>query len=507
MGLRRDTFGLLFLALCLSGGCVNSGRPEEHFGKTYYLDGAGNYGFGTGSVREGLGAAGYRGDVEVFVWTTSFNALLDQRNTVLNDLRAAQLAGKITSYLKNHPGNEVNIIALSAGTGVATWAVEKLRPPCRINNLVLLGSSLSCDYDVSKALDNMRGKIYVYYSPYDGVLDTFVRSVGTVDNRFAVDSAGLVGLRPGGRSNPRVVNVGYRPSYDRYGWAGDHTGATSAAFVQRYVAQHVLTRPRREAPAPTALAARRSPALQRAQVVFVPTGESGEDGQAVQSGLRQAGFAGQLIIYQWRRASPEDSGQETRRVLAREATELCTRLESLARQPAAGPINVLAAGWGTGLAVFAIERLDPSAPVHNLVLVGSGLSADYDLRRALTNLTGKIYVYHCEQDQALIEAARQEGTLDGRHGVATGGISGHYPPSVRGGQVINIGWRSSYEADGWDGHYASCLSADFVERRLGCHLLPPETSPPQDSQAGRGPAGRLAEAGAGSPPALSRSDR
>jgi hypothetical protein len=484
---RCSTCGLLALTLCLSAGCWNSGRPEERFGKTYYLDGAGNFGFGMGSVREGLVAAGYRGDVEVFVWTTSFNPLLDQRNTVLNDIRAGQLAGKIEHYLKNYPDNDVNVIALSAGTGVAMWAVEKLHSPDKINNLVLLGSSLWSQYDVTKALANMKGKIYVYYSAYDDVLDTFVRRVGTVDNRFGVDSAGLVGLHPDGQDNPRVVNIGYRPSYDRYGWAGDHTGATSAPFVRTYVAQHVVAPRAPEVRRRPASAARPTPAMREApratppvQVVFVPDGPLTTDaGKRVQEGLARAGFDGMLVVQEWQPAeapTTDDRSQE----LAAEGSRLCARLESLARRYSAGPINVLAAGQGTAVAVFAIERLDALSPVHNLVLVGSGLSRDYDLRGALINLTGNIYVYYSEQDQELIKAIDAHGTLDGQHGVASGGITGHVGPSAHAPRVTNVEWDSRYEADGWDGQYASCLNPNFVERQLAKHLLPSPPASPHD---------------------------
>ena len=50
-------------------GCAD---PKEKFGTVYYLDGAGNWGFGVADVPAGLQAAGYKRKFEVFVWTSSF---------------------------------------------------------------------------------------------------------------------------------------------------------------------------------------------------------------------------------------------------------------------------------------------------------------------------------------------------------------------------------------------------------------------------------------------------
>ena len=213
--------------------------PREEFGKTYYIDGAGNWGFGVAEVARGLQAAGYRGHVEAYLWTTSFNPAIDQVNRPAAHLRAAILTEKIQEYLRNHPRNDVNIIALSAGTGIAVWAVEALGAPHKVNNLVLLGSSLSSDYDMRAALAKTRGQVYVYYSRYDTILDGPVRLLGTIDGKMGVDAAGLVGLHPRGGGRDRIVNIGWAPQYQRYGWTGAHTDCTSEPFVRRYIAAHV----------------------------------------------------------------------------------------------------------------------------------------------------------------------------------------------------------------------------------------------------------------------------
>ncbi len=220
-------------------GCQKRGAAEK-FGKTFYLDGAGNWGFGSADVPQGLQQAGYCGDVELYVWTMSLNPLVDQLNIPGAKLRAVVLARKIEEYHNKFPDNRINIIALSAGTGVATWAIENLRHGTKINNLVLLGSSLSHDYDMRKALKNMQGDIYAYHSPHDSVLET-VKIVGTIDGKRGTDSIGLVGLEAPRGMEDRVNNIAWNRSWLRLGWAGSHTDCTNRKFVRYEIAKHIVS--------------------------------------------------------------------------------------------------------------------------------------------------------------------------------------------------------------------------------------------------------------------------
>ena len=64
-----------------------------------------------------------------------------------------------------------------------------------ILTVFLLASALSPEYDLSKALGHVRGKVYVFTSPGDSlVLGTGTRLFGTIDG-IKSDAAGLNGLR------------------------------------------------------------------------------------------------------------------------------------------------------------------------------------------------------------------------------------------------------------------------------------------------------------------------
>jgi hypothetical protein len=105
---------------------------------------------------------------------------------------------------------------------------------------VLLGSSLSANYDVRKALKHMTGKIYVYHSRDDAVLDGAVKVVGTIDGAIGADSAGLVGLKPPAGMEHRIVNTGWSSRWLALGWAGGHTDCTNELFVRREISTHIV---------------------------------------------------------------------------------------------------------------------------------------------------------------------------------------------------------------------------------------------------------------------------
>jgi len=218
-------------------GC--GGTRASRVARTWYIDGAGNWGFGAVDVPRGLEDAGYQGDVQNFRWSVTLNPALDQTLRFIARASGQRLAGEIRSYLKRNPGADVNIIALSAGTGVGMWAAEDLKPPYKIDNMILLGSSLSSKYNVAPALKNMKGRIFVYHAKSDPVLNGPVRLLGTIDGNFD-DAAGLVGLRATGPAAERVVNIPWQSKYVRYGWTGGHTDCTNRRFVSAFISHHVV---------------------------------------------------------------------------------------------------------------------------------------------------------------------------------------------------------------------------------------------------------------------------
>lgn len=239
--LRVLCFALLSLgSIALSTGCSD---PKEEFGRTWYIDGAGNWGFGAVGVPKGLEDRGYAGAVSNHRWSLTLNPALDQTLRFIARGSGDLLGREITNYLRRYPKAKANIIALSAGTGVGIWAIENVKPPYKVNNYIMVGSSLSSRYDVSKALNNMKGKIYVYHTSSDPVLQGPVRTLGTIDGTFD-DSAGLVGLRGPGSKSGRVVNIGRTRQHASLGWTGGHADCVTRRFVRGELYKHIIDKAR-----------------------------------------------------------------------------------------------------------------------------------------------------------------------------------------------------------------------------------------------------------------------
>lgn len=237
---RRLLGNLITLATACAfiAGCQSGPNRSERFGKTFFVDGAGNWGGSGARIAQGLYEAGYRGDVEEFVWTTSLNPLVDQLNIIAAKIRAHGLARRIKAYRARYPNQPINIIALSAGTGIATWAVEQLHEKSKINQMVFLASSLSHDYDMTRALSHMTGNIRVYHSDRDAVLQA-VKFVGTIDGKRGVNSVGAVGLTPPDGLENRIVNVPWNSSWHAYRWRGGHLDCTNTLFVRAEITRHL----------------------------------------------------------------------------------------------------------------------------------------------------------------------------------------------------------------------------------------------------------------------------
>jgi pimeloyl-ACP methyl ester carboxylesterase len=237
--------------LAMTCGCsMNAAHRHDldRHGYVFYCDGAGGGGvlsnWGTG-VREGLRQADYRGDFHCFPWNTGLGVVADQGASVeYKRQKAGELARQMVTYMDSHPGQNVNLVGLSAGTAVVVFALEALPEDHPVNDVVLLGSSVSSHYDLSKALKRVRHHVHVFTSEKDAVLGVAVSVAGTADRQFCgACSAGLKGFHLPARADTatrrlyaKVDNIAWVPEFARAGNYGGHTDAVNARFIRDYVA-------------------------------------------------------------------------------------------------------------------------------------------------------------------------------------------------------------------------------------------------------------------------------
>ena len=263
-GTRRvGLAGYLSLLLFGISGCVLGNRPTfVHTGYrsdqlTYYLDGAGNLGFGKETVPLGLSDGGYSGEFEHFIWTTYLGPVVDQVDVSHNRRQGRKLAAKIEHHLDQYPSGEVNIISLSAGTGIAVFALESLRPGYSVDNVIMLSSSLSADYNLNRALSHVRGSVYFFWSPDDPILRGVVPFLGTVDrSEYSSRTAGTCGaMVPWGVTSfirdlyaRKVRNIQWYPEPIVGPVKLRHAGNVRRSFIRDEVTPILVSRSRRSNP-------------------------------------------------------------------------------------------------------------------------------------------------------------------------------------------------------------------------------------------------------------------
>jgi hypothetical protein len=234
-----------------ASGCSLMQRPPtptELDDVVFYCDGAGGGGpltdWGTG-VQKGLAEDGYEGEFRNFRWQTGLGALADQNTSVsFKRGKARELAGLMQQHWRKFPGGSVHLIGLSAGSAIAIFSLEELPKGLQADNVILLGSSLSADYDLTPALRHVRGEVHVFTSERDAVLGLLVPLTGSADRRFVgTRLAGRYGFQmPPNASDDvqqlysKVVNVQWDSARRAEGDRGGHTAATNPAFVRAYIA-------------------------------------------------------------------------------------------------------------------------------------------------------------------------------------------------------------------------------------------------------------------------------
>jgi pimeloyl-ACP methyl ester carboxylesterase len=247
----------LLAVFCVTGcGASLTPRPDRvermTRGYIYYLDGAGggramrNY---AGGVKEGLLAAGCKYAGEMFDWNTGMGVVADQTADVgYKRGKAAELARKIREYQRQYPGAPVSLIALSAGTAIAVFTLDALPENCPVDNVVLLGASISDNYDLTQALRRVRNKLFIITSERDTVLGFLMPASGTADRKFGEAAAGLRGfVMPDGATADtrrlyaeKLITIPWTEQFERDGDYGRHLDNVNKEFVRDHVAPLVM---------------------------------------------------------------------------------------------------------------------------------------------------------------------------------------------------------------------------------------------------------------------------
>ncbi len=161
-------------------------------------------------------------------WQTGLGLVIDHlTNVEYKRTRARQLAAEIFSFAANHPDAPIGLITHSAGSAVAIFALEELPPSIELHRVVVLGATISADYDLTSSLAHDSDRLYVFVSPANLMLSVEVPFVGTADRSTErAPSAGLNGVRlPNGATArtqrldaERIEIIAWRPGFAANGY-------------------------------------------------------------------------------------------------------------------------------------------------------------------------------------------------------------------------------------------------------------------------------------------------
>lgn len=192
----------------------------------------------------GLRDAGYDGALDIYDWTgdaPGLGALLAYKR---NHAEAKKIAQLITRHYRAHPNHHIILTGHSGGTGLAIWALEDLPADVKVDEVILLASALSPDYDLSKALSHVRGKLYSFCSENDVlVLGAGTRMFGTIDGK-KTEAAGEYGFVFPKGADPveydKLIQKPYKKSWTLYHNIGDHIGCMLRPFARNVIAPLVV---------------------------------------------------------------------------------------------------------------------------------------------------------------------------------------------------------------------------------------------------------------------------
>jgi hypothetical protein len=245
-----------------AAGCATApvGLPEPlpnraermKHGYLYYLDGAGggtakmNWSSG---VRQGLLEAGYPGAGEMFSWETGEGLIADQDASVkYKRKKAGAMAKELKWRYAAYPEAPIDMLGFSAGTAEVIFALEQLPPEVKVRHVVLLGTSISENYDLTKALRHVQGKLYIYTSTHDRMLSVLMPFSGTADRKFDDPGAGIRGfvLPKGATAETRklykekIVTLKWTKELETDGDFGHHFDNVKMPFIRDHVAPLIM---------------------------------------------------------------------------------------------------------------------------------------------------------------------------------------------------------------------------------------------------------------------------
>lgn len=216
-------------------------------------DGVGGFNVCGRALARVVKSAGLPLTVRVVRWGHGFGRwYADLSKTANQEARAEQVAEAVRLHRDRHPRAPIFFVGKSGGCIVLVKALERLSG-VGVERVILLAPALSPNYDLTRALNNVKDEVVVFWSP----LDVIILGVGTglfgTSDRVRSWGAGMVGFRRPSASDPperirayrKLRQVRWSPRMSATGYLGGHLGPDSPLFLKRYVLPLLRVEPAR----------------------------------------------------------------------------------------------------------------------------------------------------------------------------------------------------------------------------------------------------------------------
>jgi pimeloyl-ACP methyl ester carboxylesterase len=132
------------------------------------------------------------------------------------------------------------------------------------------------------------------------------------------------------------------------------------------------------------------------------------------AGLREGGYEGRIAVHDWPGDNAGLGALLNRERNDQEARRVADALTQRYRENPKRRIILTAHSGGTGIAVWALEKLPDDVRVDTVILLAAALSPEYDLTPALRHVRGKMFALTSETDSIVLGVGTKTfGTIDG----------------------------------------------------------------------------------------------
>jgi pimeloyl-ACP methyl ester carboxylesterase len=217
------------------GGCAGRPSNPSTVDVLFLVPGVAGDGPAYDGLVRGLREGGADAHLEVLAWGAPGPFMvMNFQDEGIHHRAEEKLAAELGRWRKAHPGGRIDVIAHSAGCGVALGALGRSGSPA-VRNVVLLSPSVSPQYDLSAAMAKVAGRMDVFVSDRDELFLSWRTSTfGTYDN-VKTKAAGNVGF-VAATDRSKLVQHRREDWWAEQGNDGSHFGALAQTFARETIA-------------------------------------------------------------------------------------------------------------------------------------------------------------------------------------------------------------------------------------------------------------------------------